>query len=108
MLPPAPHPPYRRLNTAPSRRSVPRVAAASVLILLVGTFATNNNETGDLNHPMYFAMLAVAAIVTAGFVRHHRSTQVDVALAVLAACGLVLGIEAIERPQTVGVLAGLR
>ena len=46
---------------------VPRVAVASVLILLVGTFATNNNNSqpGGFNHPMYFAMLAVAAIVTA-------------------------------------------
>ena len=85
---------------------VPRVAAASVLILLVGTFATNNNDTGDLNHPMYFAMVAVAAIITAAFVRNYRSTQVDVALAVLAACGLVLGIEAIERPQTIGYWQG--
>jgi hypothetical protein len=85
---------------------VPRVAAASVLILVVGTFATNNNETGDLNHPMYFAMLAVGAIITAAFVRNHRSTQFDVALAVLAACGLVLGIEAIERPQLMGYWEG--
>jgi hypothetical protein len=85
---------------------VPRVAAASVLILLVGTFATNNNDTGDLNHPMYFAMVAVAAIITAAFVRNHRSTPFDVALAVLASCALVLGIEAIERPQTIGYWQG--
>ena len=106
MLPPAPHPAVQTAEYGTVATLVPRVAAASVLILLVGTFATNNNETGDLNHPMYFAMLAVAAIITAGFVRHHRSTQVDVALAVLAACGLVLGIEAIERPQTVGYWQG--
>jgi hypothetical protein len=85
---------------------VPRVAAGSVLILLVGTIATNNNDTGDFNHAMYFAMLAVAAIITVAFVRNHRSTRFDVAVAVLTACGLVLGIEAIERPQTIGYWQG--
>jgi hypothetical protein len=94
-------PEYRTLATL-----VPRVAAGSVLILLVGTFATNNNDTGDANHPMYFAILAVAAIITAAFVRNHRSTRFDVALAFLASCGLVVGIEAIERPQKIGYWQG--
>lgn len=98
---PSPRPEYSTVATL-----VPRVAVGSVLILLVGTFATNNNNTGDVNHPMYFAMLAVAAISTAAFVRNHRSTRFDVALAVLASCGLVLGIEAIERPQTIGYWQG--
>jgi hypothetical protein len=85
---------------------VPRVAAASVLILLGGTFATNNDVTGDFNHAMYFAMLAVAAVITVAFVRNHQPTRFDVALAVVASCGLVLGIEAIERPQTIGYWEG--
>jgi hypothetical protein len=100
-VPAAERPEYSTLTTL-----VPRVATGSVLVLLVGTFATNNEDTGDANKPMYLAMLAVAVIITAAFVRYRRPTRFDVALAIISSCGLVLGIEAIERPQLIGYWSG--
>lgn len=78
---------------------VPRIAAATLLVLIVGTSATNNDATGDFNKPMYLAILALAIIITAAFLRYQRASQLDVALAVLSAGALIWGIATVERPQ---------
>jgi hypothetical protein len=85
---------------------VPQVAAGTLLVLIAGTFATNNNVTGSLNRALYFAALLIAVIATVIFLRGHHSTRIDVALAVLASAGLVWGIATIERPQLLGYWEG--
>ncbi len=89
-------PEFRTLTTL-----VPRVAAASLVVLIAGTFATNNNASGDFNKPMYFAALALAAALTLAFLRNARATRSDIVLALLSAFALVWGIDKIERPQLV-------
>ena len=78
---------------------VPRVVTATLLILVVATFAFNNNATGSVNKSLYIAVLIIAAAITVVFVRFSRSLRVDVVLAVAASLGLLWGIWTIERPQ---------
>jgi hypothetical protein len=87
-------PEYRALTAL-----VPRIAAGTLLILIVGTFATNNNATGSVNKLLYVCVLALGFGITALYLHGHRSTQLDAAVAVLASCGLLWGIWTIERPQ---------
>jgi hypothetical protein len=89
---------YRAVTTL-----VPRVALGTVAILVAGTFATNNNVTGNANKLIYFCILVVAVAITALFLRGHRPVGLDAAIALVASCGLVWGIWTIERPQ---LLAG--
>jgi hypothetical protein len=85
---------YRAVTTL-----VPQIALATVATLLVGTFATNNNVTGNINKPIYLCVLALAALITTTSLGHERSTRFGMAVALLASCGLVWGIWTIERPQ---------
>lgn len=78
---------------------LPRVATATVLILLIGI--PYDDASGSVNKPMYLGILAVACAITALFLRSHRSIRLDAALALLAAGGLLWGIWTIERPQLV-------
>ena len=78
---------------------VPRIAAATLLILLAGTFLTDNDVTGSLNKPMYLGILVLGMVITALFLRHQREMRVDRTIALLAGAGLVWGIWTIERPQ---------
>jgi hypothetical protein len=87
-----------RQNSIPTTL-VPRVAAGTLLLLIAGTYATNNNATGDFNKPLYIGILALAIAITAAFARRHRTTRADMAVALLSSCGLVWGIWTIERPQ---------
>ena len=78
---------------------VPRVAAGTVLILVVGTFITHNNTaTMSANKPIYLSVLALAVVLTVMFIRGHRSGGSDAVVSVLAAVGLTWGIWTIERP----------
>ncbi len=85
---------------------VPEVAAGTLFILIAGTFATNNNETGSLNRALYFGSVIVAVVVTLLYLRGRHFAKVDTALAALAAVGLVWGIATIERPQLLGYWEG--
>jgi hypothetical protein len=87
-------PEYRAVTTL-----IPRIALATLMILLAGTFATHNNATGQVNKLLYLCILAVAFALTVIFRHEHRSARIDTVVAVLAACGLVWGIWTIERPQ---------
>lgn len=78
---------------------LPRIAAGTLLILVAGTLAANNNATGDFDRLLYVAVLAVALATTVAFLRTQRSGVVDAALALIAAAGLTWGIWTIERPQ---------
>src|ERR1700693_4794023 len=80
---------------------VPRIAAGTVFILIVATFTTGNNATGDLDKPIYFGFLVVVFVITAIFLHNHRSTRFDLALALLSSLVLVWGIGTIERPALV-------
>ncbi|HEY6470620.1 MAG TPA: hypothetical protein VI434_12735 [Candidatus Dormibacteraeota bacterium] len=77
---------------------VPRIAAATIVILIAGTVVTDNSETGDFNKALYLGVLAVALVITVLFVRQRASTAVDMPLAVLASIGVIWGAWAIERP----------
>src|ERR1700693_93964 len=88
---------YRTITTL-----LPRIAAGTLLILLAGTFISNNDVTGGLNKPMYLGILALGFAITATFLRSQRSTWLDTALIVLSSCGLVWGIWTIERPGLIG------
>ena len=86
---------YRTVTTL-----IPRIAAATLLILLAGTFSiANNNVTGSINKPMYIGILVLGIAITALFLRSQRSTAVDTTVAVLSGAGLVWGIWTVERPQ---------
>jgi hypothetical protein len=87
---------YRVVSTL-----VPRIALGTVAILVAGTIATDNNNatTANLNKPIYLCVLVIAFAVTVIFLRNHRSTGFDSAVALLASCGLIWGIWTIERPQ---------
>jgi hypothetical protein len=84
---------YRTVTTL-----IPRIAAATLLILLVGTFIADNDVTGSINKPMYIGILVVGIAITALFLRSQRSTVVDTTVAVLSGAGLVWGIWTVERP----------
>ncbi len=81
---------------------VPRVAAGTLLVLVVGTFASNNNLTGSGNKLIYACVLVLAVVITALSVRSDRLSRFDVPVAVVVAGGLIWGIWTIERP---GLLA---
>lgn len=85
---------YRTLTTL-----VPRVAAATLLIMVLGTYATNNQVTGDFNKAIYFAVLILSFGLTTVFVRRLRPAPFDAAIAFVATLGLMWGIWTIERPQ---------
>ena len=87
-------PEYRAVITL-----VPRIALGTLAILLAGTFATNNNTTGNANKPIYLCVLALAFAITVIFLHDHHSARFDAAVAVLASGGLIWGIWTIERPQ---------
>ncbi len=87
-------PEYRAVITL-----VPRIALGTLAILLAGTFATNNNTTGNANKPIYLCVLALAFVITVIFLHDHHSTRFDAGVAVLASGGLIWGIWTIERPQ---------
>jgi hypothetical protein len=78
---------------------VPRIAILTLLALTIGTLATNNNTTGSINKPIYLCVLVLALATTVFFLRNQRSPKLEVALALLASCGLLWGISTIERPQ---------
>jgi len=78
---------------------VPRVAAGTLLILVVGTLATGNNVTGNLNRAMYVGALVLALAVTFLFARRDQPTRFDTFLALLASAGLIWGAWSIERPK---------
>jgi hypothetical protein len=86
-------PEYRAITTL-----LPRVALGTLLILLAGTFIANNDVTGSVNKPMYLVILALGCAITAVFLRSHRSTRFDAAVALIASAGLLWGIWTIERP----------
>jgi hypothetical protein len=86
-------PEYRTITTL-----LPRIATGTLLILVAGTFISNNDATGSLNKPMYVGILALGFAITAMFLRSHRSTRLDTALALLSSGGLIWGIWTIERP----------
>lgn len=90
----------------PERRAIttllPRVATGTLLILLVGTFVSNNDVTGSLNKPMYLGILVLGFALTILFLYSQRSTWLDSVLALLASVGMVWGIWTIERPWLVG------
>jgi hypothetical protein len=73
-----------------------------LLILLVGTFTSNNDVKGALNKPIYIGVLVLGIAITVLFLRSHRSTRLDAAIALLASAGLIWGIWTIERPQLLG------
>ena len=73
-----------------------------MLILLVGTFSSNNDVTGALNKPIYLGVLVLGIAITVVFLRSHRSMRLDAAIALLASAGLIWGIWTIERPQLLG------
>ena len=81
---------------------LPRIATGTLLILLAGTFVSNNDVTGSLNKPMYFGILVLGFALTALFLHSQRSTWLDTVLAALSAAGLVWGIWTIERLWLVG------
>ena len=66
---------------------LPRIATGTLLILLVGTFISNNDVTGSLNKPMYVGILALGFAITAMFLHSHRSTWLDAVLALLSSGG---------------------
>jgi hypothetical protein len=80
---------------------IPRVAAVTLLVLVTGTFATNNDTdlTANFNKPFYIAILVLGIVTTLLFLRNSRPTAFDAALALVAAAGLTWGIWTIERPQ---------
>jgi hypothetical protein len=78
---------------------VPRVATATLLVLVVATLTANNNATGSVNKPIYLAILILSATATVVFVRNSRSLRLDVILAIASSLGLLVGIWTIERPQ---------
>jgi hypothetical protein len=81
---------------------LPRIATGTLLILLVGTFISNNDVTGSLNKPMYVGILALGFAITAMFLHSHRSTWLDAVLALLSSGGLIWGIWTIERTWLLG------
>jgi hypothetical protein len=85
---------------------VPRVAASTLLVLVAGTFVTNNDVIGTFNKAMYLAIIVLAVIITVAFLRTDRPVRIDLLLAVLATGGLVWGIDTIERPSTIGYWEG--
>lgn len=87
---------HRTLNAL-----VPRVAAVTVLVLVAGTFITNNNNdpNGSFNKPAYVAILVLGTVTTVLFLRNGRPSRFDVAVALFAAAGLTWGIWTIERPR---------
>ena len=90
----------------PEQRAIitllPRVACGTLLILLAGTFVSNNDVTGSLNKPMYLGILVLGFALTALFLYSQRSTWLDSLLAILASVGLVWGIVTIERLWLIG------
>jgi hypothetical protein len=91
-------PEYRTLTVL-----VPRIAAGTLLVLLAGAVTSGNGATANLNKAIYVCILAVSATITFVFVRRHRATVLDPAVALLASVGLLWGIWTIERPE---LLAG--
>jgi hypothetical protein len=85
---------YRTITTL-----LPRIAVGTLLILLAGTFISNNDVTGSLNKPMYAVILALGFAITALFLHSHRSTRLDTAFALLSSGGFIWGIWTIERPE---------
>ena len=63
-------PEYRTLTTL-----LPRIATATLLVLLAGTFIGNNEASGTLNKPMYLVILALGFAITALFLRSRQSTR---------------------------------
>jgi hypothetical protein len=90
-------PEYRAITTL-----LPRIATVTLLILLAGTFISNNDVTGSLNKPMYIGILVLGFAITALFLHSQHSTWLDTALAVLASGGLIWGILTIERLWLIG------
>ncbi|HUZ70479.1 MAG TPA: hypothetical protein VMU65_12300, partial [Candidatus Saccharimonadales bacterium] len=78
---------------------VPRIAAGTIVILIAGTYATGNSQTGDFNKAIYLGVLAMALAVTVVFLRVKDAATFDAPLAVLASIGVVWGAWTIERPQ---------
>ncbi len=89
-------PEYRALNAL-----IPRITAVTLLVLVAGTFATNNdtNLVADFNKPFYIAILVLGMVTTLLFLRNSRPTAFDSVLALVAAAGLTWGMWTIERPQ---------
>lgn len=78
---------------------VPRIAVSTLLVLLAGTFLTNNNATGDFNKPIYLCILVLGVVVTAWFLHRVASTRLDIVLALVSSAGLVWGVSTMERPK---------
>jgi hypothetical protein len=91
-------PEYRTVTTL-----IPRIALGTIVILVVGTVATgnNNNVTTNVNKPIYLGVLVLALAVTIIFLRNRHSPRFDSAVALLASGGLAWGVWTIERPQLV-------
>jgi hypothetical protein len=84
---------HRTLNAL-----IPRVAAVTLLVLVVAAPATDHDLNGTFNKPIYAAILLLAVTITVLFVRNNRPTWFDVAIALLSGAGLVWGMWSIERP----------
>ena len=78
---------------------LPRITSVTLLVLLVAI--PYDNASGSLNKPMYLVILALSCAITALFLRSHRATRIDIALALLSSGGLIWGIWTIERPSLV-------
>src|ERR1039457_1275547 len=91
-------PEYRTVTTL-----IPRIELGTIVILVVGTVATgnNNNVTTNVNKPIYLGVLVLALAVTIIFLRNRHSPRFDSAVALLASGGLAWGVWTIERPQLV-------
>src|ERR1035437_9070019 len=89
-------PEYRTVSTL-----IPRIALGTIVILVVGTVATgnNNNVTTNVNKPIYLGVLVLALAVTNIFLRNRHSPRFDSAVALLASGGLAWGVWTIEPPK---------
>ena len=89
-------PEHRALNAL-----IPRVASVTLLVLVAGTLATNNNTNvvADVNKPLYIAILVLGIVTTLLFLRNSRPTAFDAGVALIAAAGLTWGMWTVERPQ---------
>jgi len=87
---------HRTLNAL-----IPRVAAVTLLVLVAGTFATNNNNdlAASVNKQFYIAILVLGIGTTLLFLRNSRPTAFDAVLALVAAAGVTWGMWTIERPR---------